>query len=69
MKKYALEPDTLVDTIKWDTLRGKPFQHIASTILLVYNPNSRKTVSATDVRKWLERSDGVRIDRKFAKIC
>ena len=59
LKKYVLEEDTLTDHMVWDVSRGKPFQIIASMAYMCWYTESRKAVSATDLKKWLERSEGV----------
>jgi len=59
LKKYVLEEDTLTDHMVWDVSRGKPFQIIASMAYMCWYTDSRKAVVATDLKKWLERSEGV----------
>jgi hypothetical protein len=59
LKKYVLEEDTLTDHMVWDVSRGKPFQIIASMAYMCWYTESRKAVSASDLKKWLERSEGV----------
>lgn len=59
LKKYVLEEDTLAENIDWDTSRGKPFQIVASMTYMCWYTDSRKAVTATDLKKWLEKSEGV----------
>lgn len=59
LKKYVLEEDTLTDHMVWDVSRGKPFQIVASMAYMCWYTDSRKAVVATDLKKWLERSEGV----------
>ena len=59
LKKYVLEEDTLTEHMDWDTFRGKPFQNVASLAYMCWYTESRKAVTVTDLRKWLEKSEGV----------
>jgi hypothetical protein len=65
LKKYVLEEDTLTEHMDWDTFRGKPFQNVASMAYMCWYTESRKAVTVTDLRKWLEKSDGVSLSLYF----
>jgi hypothetical protein len=59
LKKYVLEEDTLTEFMDWDVSRGKPFQIVASMSYMCWYTESRKAVTASDLKKWLEKSEGV----------
>jgi hypothetical protein len=59
LKKYILPEGTLSDAIPWDTKRGKPFQAVASMVLLCHDLTRTSPPTSTEMHKWLERSDGV----------
>lgn len=61
LKKYVLEEDTLTEYIDWDVSRGKPFQIIASMTAMCWYTESRKVITAIDLKKWLEKDLDVRL--------
>ncbi|RSH89444.1 hypothetical protein EHS25_001993 [Saitozyma podzolica] len=70
LKKYILPEGTLSDAIPWDTKRGKPFQAVASMVLLCHDLTRTSPPTSTEMHKWLERSDGpdAGFKRKMDKV-
>ena len=59
-KKYVLETGTLGERLTWDQTRGRPFQFLASFVILAYNwPQSQRNPSAIQITAFLSRSDKV----------
>ena len=58
-KNYITEDDTLGDRMNWDTKRGRPFQALAASIMLVSDPERYSHPTFTTMGKFLERWDPV----------
>ncbi|KLT38448.1 hypothetical protein CC85DRAFT_289512 [Cutaneotrichosporon oleaginosum] len=57
-KKYINANGGLKDTLpKFDVTRGRPFQILASLVMMVYDPESKTVPHSTTMTKFLERGD------------
>lgn len=56
VKKYVGEEDTLSEKMNWDVSRGRPFQHFASMTYMCWYTDTRRAVSSTVLKRWLDGS-------------
>jgi hypothetical protein len=64
IKRYIDEEDTL-GQVDWDKARGRPFQNLASFIILAHDQSRSIVPSSTIITKFLDRRDAP--DQQFKK--